>query len=209
MCNVCYKIVENWFMIAMHLCSKALVVHGRVLNDSGTLDSDSNSDSCSKWFRFWFRCQILWFRFCFQFQHHVISITIPIPTNQALISILTPESVSDSGIIYNCGLLGLLHLLKLVCNSLTVKMVPPLVEKTRSPSADHAYVMWMSPPRKFKYRQDVLTATRMYGMIIEFTAKVDRELTTDYDMVGFVLPSSFLNSECQIYLQVYLRVPRL
>ena len=198
MFNVCYKIVENWFMIVMQLCSEVLVVHGRVVNDSGALDSDSNSNSCSKWFRF-----------CFQFQHHLIPIPIPIPTNQALISIPTPESVSDSGIIYNSGLLGLLHLLKLVCNSLTVKMVPPLVEKTRSPSADHAYVMWMSPPRKFKYRQDVLTATRMYGMIIEFTAKVDRELTTDYDMVGFVLPSSFLNSECQIYPQVYLRVPRL
>ena len=146
----------------------------------------------------------------------MIPILLPIPTS------LDSDSNSDShkpGFDFNSysGIENHLQLwttrppppLKLVCNSLTVKMVPPLVEKTRSPSADHAYVMWMSPPRKFKYRQDVLTATRMYGMIIEFTAKVDRELTTDYDMVGFVLPSSFVNSECQICLQVYLRVPRL
>ena len=60
-------------------------------------DSDSNYDSSSKWLWFWFRSQCFpknWFRF----QHHVIP--IPIPTNQALIPMLIPESDSASGIWY-------------------------------------------------------------------------------------------------------------
>ena len=64
--------------------------------------SDSNSDSSSKWSRFWFRFQCFrndLLRFWFRFQHNLTP--IPIPTNQALIPILIPESDSNSGIIYN------------------------------------------------------------------------------------------------------------
>ena len=59
-------------------------------------NSYSNTDSSSKWFRF--QCfQKTWF----SFQHNMIPIPIPIPTNQGLIPILTPESDPDSRIIYN------------------------------------------------------------------------------------------------------------
>ena len=79
----------------------------------------------------------------------------------------------------------------------TVKILAPLVELRRPASTDRAFITWLSPANKFRNWR-VYTGIVMNGLEIEFIAKVNKNLTPDYDLVS----TDLQNGRSVLYLIV-------